>query len=151
MPEHPTPTQQLTHLKKLQDELQAAYTTGLTSGDGQRFDELRAEFEEKEAALRAVLAPGRLDADQMERVIAATSIFLQDTFTKWYDADTGDTANITHPVLVTPPGLDYTNKKADSNPNRFGEYTLNPDTQGLNFEKAEVFIPDLSQFNGRSL
>lgn len=48
-----------------------------------------------------------------------------------------------------PEMLDYEVLSKDVNKQKFGEYMLNPDTQNIDFEKAKVFIPDLSQFNGR--
>ncbi|MCX6716719.1 MAG: hypothetical protein NTV72_02245 [Candidatus Taylorbacteria bacterium] len=56
------------------------------------------------------------------------------------------------PNLIKPEDLDYAILKDDIDSDKFGEYTLNPDTQNLDFEnilETKVFIPDLSAFNGK--
>ena len=49
----------------------------------------------------------------------------------------------------TPKELDYKFKAEHRDLNQFGQYTVNPETFGMNFEKAEVFIPDLSSMVGK--
>jgi hypothetical protein len=58
------------------------------------------------------------------------------------------------PSLVKPEDQDYVILKDDIDATKFGEYTLNPDTQNLDFEnipEAKILIPDLSAFVGQSL
>lgn len=54
---------------------------------------------------------------------------------------------------ISPQDLDYEalSKNSGPNRNRFGEYTLNPEMVGVDFEKAKVFIPDLSACVGKPL
>ena len=53
--------------------------------------------------------------------------------------------------FTDPKELDYKNKAEHPDVAHFGEYTLNPETFGVDFEKAKVFIPDLSSMEGKKL
>ena len=53
--------------------------------------------------------------------------------------------------FVDPRGLKYEEKNGQIDKKLFGEYTLNPETFGVDFEKAKVFIPDLSSMEGKKL
>jgi len=53
--------------------------------------------------------------------------------------------------FTDPKELDYKEKAEHPDQARFGEYTLNPETFGVDFEKAKVFIPDLLSMNGKKL
>lgn len=77
--------------------------------------------------------------------------FLEETFTKWYSA--AHVAKATYHVQMADPSrIGYTDKKNQkSDATRFGDYTLNPDTQNIAFEKAKVLVPDLSSFVGKPL
>ena len=59
------------------------------------------------------------------------------------------------PELISPSHIDWDQRKQDTDtPSKSGQYTLNPETQNLDFEKARVFIPDpktLKQFEGHSI
>ena len=60
--------------------------------------------------------------------------YLKAVFKGWnINQATIDTAKI-EPTLTSPTGLDYAQKKADIDPTKFGEYTMNPDTAGINWE-----------------
>ena len=54
-------------------------------------------------------------------------------------------------TYIDPRTQDYATLKDDIDPTKFGEYTLNPDTQNIDWEsvKDKIFIPDLSAFIGR--
>ncbi len=56
----------------------------------------------------------------------------------------------TIPTLIDPTTQDYPALAQDIDAAKFGEYTLNPETQGIDFESAKVFIPDLSQFEAKT-
>lgn len=50
----------------------------------------------------------------------------------------------------TPPtDLDWSALLQDTDAAKAGEYTLNPETQGLDFETLRAFVPDLSALNGK--
>ena len=58
------------------------------------------------------------------------------------------------PSLIKPEDQDYAVLKSDIDQAKFGEYTLNPDTQNQDFEnipEGKIFIPDLSSFVGKEL
>jgi len=74
--------------------------------------------------------------------------FISDTFKSW-----GQTIP-TEQIQATPEDpttKDYPALEKDIDTTKAGEYTLNPETQTLDFETATVFIPDLSVFNGQKL
>jgi MoxR-like ATPase len=91
---------------------------------------------------------GEVDAEQLK---AENQLFISDTFRSWYSSPmTPEEQNHT-PVIVGPEDLAWENLKQDIDPNLSGEYTLNPETQGLDFEQAKLFTPDLTKFNGKPL
>ncbi len=53
--------------------------------------------------------------------------------------------------FIDPKELDYKNKADNPDKTKFGQYSLNPETFGMDFEKSKVFIPDLSVMNGKKL
>jgi hypothetical protein len=58
------------------------------------------------------------------------------------------------PILIKPEDEDYTARQADVDADKFGEFTVNPDTQNMDFEnipESKIFIPDLSALNGKPL
>lgn len=50
---------------------------------------------------------------------------------------------------VLPKDIDYIRAAKTPDQERVGEYSLNPEMAGLNFEKAGAFIPDLSALAGK--
>jgi MoxR-like ATPase len=76
--------------------------------------------------------------------------FLLNTFTGWYDANKAVEAK-QEAILVAPDSQDYKTLSESTEPTEFGKYTLNPETQGIDFERLQAFIPDLSSFNGKPL
>ena len=88
---------------------------------------------------------GALDEAQ---ALEANKAFLTSTFTGWYNA--ADAARAIEKVeAVDPTTQDYAALAGDTNPAEFGRYTLNPETQGIDFETARAFVPDLSSVNGK--
>ena len=78
--------------------------------------------------------------------------FLKETFKKWYDEEKSKVEQ--KPTLVKPEDQDYSILKDDIDKAKFGEYTLNPDTQNLDFEhipESKILSPDLSSLNGKPL
>lgn len=75
--------------------------------------------------------------------------FMSDTLTGWYGADAGKAKQ--EAIITDPSSQAYEALSQDTVPAEFGKYTLNPETQGLNFEQAKAFIPDLSAFTGKPL
>ena len=82
------------------------------------------------------------------------SPFLQQTWKKWSISDENIKNAIIQPIVIDPQTEDYQTRKADIDASKFGEFTVNPDTQSLDFEnipEAKIFIPDLSSLNGKPL
>ena len=79
--------------------------------------------------------------------------FLQETWKLWnIDADKIKKAKIS-PEIKRPTDEDYQARQTDIDTTKFGEFTLNPDTQNLDWETLQdkIFIPDLSSFVGKPL
>jgi len=79
--------------------------------------------------------------------------FLEQTWKIWdIDADKIENAVIA-PVIIDPKSEDYQARQTDIDTAKFGEFTLNPETQNLDWEalKDKIFIPDLSALVGKPL
>lgn len=93
---------------------------------------------------------GDLDLNHINAVFEP---FLRETYKLWsVDADKIKNADI-KPEIVDPSTMNYEAKIKDNQPNEFGKYTVNPDTQNLDWEalKDKIFIPDLSGFVGKPI
>lgn len=76
--------------------------------------------------------------------------FLNKTFESWYNA--ADAARAIDKVeAIDPTSQDYKALAGDKKQAEFGAYTLNPETQGLDFEKLRAFVPDLKAFEGKKV
>jgi len=90
----------------------------------------------------------------LETLKTQNKAFLQETFKLWYGDAKSKVEQV--PLIVDPKTQDYpalADKKA-TDATKFGEYTLNPDTQNLDWEtlKDKIFIPDIpASLNGRPL
>jgi len=76
--------------------------------------------------------------------------FMLNTFENWYNKKDAAKAK-QEVVIVAPESQDYKMLSESTEPSEFGKYTLNPETQGLDFERLKVFVPYLSSFNGKPL
>ncbi|RPJ70482.1 MAG: hypothetical protein EHM20_15415 [Alphaproteobacteria bacterium] len=80
--------------------------------------------------------------------------FLEQTWKLWSIDDEKIKNAVIQPIVIDPTTEDYQTRQTDTDTSKFGEFTVNPDTQDLDFEnipEAKVFIPDLSSLNGRPL
>ena len=75
--------------------------------------------------------------------------FVRDVLRDWYGKDAAGIES--KAVIITPSFQDFKALSESTKPTEFGNYTLNPETQDLDFERSKVFIPDLSSFNGKPL
>jgi MoxR-like ATPase len=86
-----------------------------------------------------------LDIETLQK---ANQQFFFDTFKQWYsEADAQKAKQSAR--FEKPETLDYQALSQDIDVNKFGEYTLNPDTQTLDFEKAKTIVIELPQFVGQ--
>jgi len=89
----------------------------------------------------------------LETLKTQNKAFLQETFEKWYDDVKSKVEQV--PLIVDPKTQNFATLKDVIDATKFGEYTLNPDTQNLDWEtlKDKIFIPDdiPASLNGRPL
>ncbi len=95
-------------------------------------------------SLQATLDSGEELPQEPELDLEALNEQYQDDLKIFGTPETGFT-----PTLIKPEDQDYETLKTDIDKTKFGEYTLNPETQALDFEQAKIFIPDLSAYNGK--
>ena len=98
----------------------------------------------------AELGESPLDTPTLsEKVTTTTDEFVKDTFETW---DSAKASGIKIKAEAVPPlEQSWSDLEGDIDATKAGEYTLNPETQALDFENAKVFIPDLSSFEGKKL
>ena len=70
--------------------------------------------------------------------------FIEETFEGWYAGSTVQRIDLV-PIIIAPKDREWDKIKEDADVKKLGEYTLNPEMQGLDFESLKVFIPDLSK------
>lgn len=108
-------------------------------------------FVERAEGMRRQLDSGE-DIPQMpdeEELTQATTPFMLDTFKNSWSWDVTNLTPEGH--IVAPQAQNYEALSQDVDATKRGEYTLNPETQGLDFETLRAFVPDLSAFNGKPL
>ncbi len=79
--------------------------------------------------------------------------FLKETYGKWgVEADKINNVTI-KTEIINPDTIDYPTRQADVDISKFGEFTINPDTQNLDWEalRDKIYIPDLSALEGEPL
>ena len=98
----------------------------------------------------AELGESPLDTPTLsEKVTTTSDEFIKDTFETW---DSAKASGIKIKAEAVPPlEQPWSELAGDIDTTKAGEYTLNPETQELDFETAKVFIPDLSSFKGKEL
>ena len=86
--------------------------------------------------------------------ILANKNFLKETFKQWgvnsqkiLESEPNMMAEI-----ISPNNLDWEKRKQDIDASRFGEYTLNPDTQNLSFDRIKIKVEKLpDNLNGKPI
>lgn len=106
-------------------------------------------FVERAEGMRRQLDSGE-EIPQMpddEELAKTTTPFMLKTFK---DSWGWDVTNLTpEGRVVTPQTQNYKALSQDTDASKRGEYILNPETQGLDFETLRAFVPDLSALNGK--
>lgn len=79
--------------------------------------------------------------------------FLTETFTQWYNKETAEKME-QKLSLIKPEDIDWEALKNDIDIDKakFGEYSLNPETQGLNFESfplGKIKVLEFKEFGGK--
>jgi len=115
----------------------------LLSGEGKPKDKFLSDLKR-----RLDKTFGKENPVDAEKLTQTNEQFMTDTFTSWYQADASKAKQ--EAVLTPPDSQDF--KALSQEPKKeaeFGKYTLNPETQGLDFEQLTTFVPDLSQFEAQ--
>jgi len=133
----------LAKLLELQNKLEQAVADGAKAGNFEEARRLKEQIEKEIADLEQVI-----DSElSIESLKLQYQFFLEDVL--------GKSKRGFVPTLVKPEDLDYVTLKNDMNIAKFGEYTLNPDTQNLDFEnipKSKIFIANIPDtFVGKPL
>ncbi len=89
----------------------------------------------------------------LEEIKAENETFLKQTFEKWYDKTRADTTEQI-PIIIDPRDQDFTALKDNIIAEKFGEYTVNPEMRGLDFEnwpKEKIKMLNLADMQGKLL
>jgi MoxR-like ATPase len=94
-----------------------------------------------------------------ERAPSAESLpdveaFLAQTYKGWgVDQSKLDAINFS-PEFASPADVDYAARKADTDPSKYGEYVMNPDTAGIDWDSippAKIHVETLEGMQGKKL
>ena len=139
--------ERLAKLLELQNKLEQAVADGAKAGNFEEAKRLKEEIEKEIADLEQVVDV-KLSIENLREIYTS---FLRETWKKCgVNIDQINNAAI-EPAVVDLKTEDYQARIADISASKFGEFTINPDTQNIDWEvmKDKIFIPDLSAFNGR--
>ena len=84
-----------------------------------------------------------------KELTGATTPFILETLKNSWGWDVTNLKPEGH--IVAPQNQAYEALSQDVDAAKRGEYTLNPETQGLDFENLRAFVPDLKAFNGKKV
>lgn len=73
----------------------------------------------------------------LEAIKKTNETFLKETFALWYPNDTSKIEIDQKPLLIRPQDNMYEQMKNDIDPTKFGEYTVNPETQAIDWENID--------------
>jgi hypothetical protein len=121
-------------LLELQNKLEQAINEATKTGNLEEAKMLKKQIEKEIADLEQVVDSGL----SIESLKIQHLSFLKDIL--------GKPEGGFIPTLVKPKDQDYATLKDDVDITKFGEYTLNPDTQNLDFEnihESKIFIPNI--------
>lgn len=128
---------------------------GESEGSGEKRKEalqnkIRVLVERAESMRRTLDSGQELpQAPNEEELTKITTPFILDTLkNSWSWGVTGLTPE---GHAIAPQSQNYEALSKDVDPTKRGEYTLNPETQGLDFEKLKTVTPDLSALEGRPI
>ena len=152
LPPHCTrAVKELADLRSLRAEYSAARTNAIRSGEIEKAKDIAAEVSSAIATLEATIFE--------HRITTKYNPFIQKTFEQWYRHDT-EVLKRAKPksILISPASINYAEYLKDKDSAKFGEYTLNPNTQKLtnhDFERLEregkITLLELPKMVGKSL
>lgn len=88
-----------------------------------------------------------------EKLLERNRQFLTDTFIRWYGKTDAEKAQQSVKI-VSPKDIDWETKKDDKDRSKFGEYTINPNTVGIDWENIppeKIKALDFAEFVGRPI
>lgn len=91
-------------------------------------------------------------AEDLESLGQTFEPFLKDVFKMWGLNNAGINKFTNTPELQEPSAVDYKSKKDDTDAAKFGEYTLNPDTQAIDWETIppeKIHVEAMSDMVGK--
>jgi len=146
----------LDYLVKLNKDLDEV----IASGNQQKAEELRKEITDHKQSLEELKKSNKNLGDyfdkkgevDMEKFQKQMDAFMLETFTIWYSEKDAQKAKLA--MSATPlDQIDYEKMRKDVDASKFGEYSINPETAGLNFQEKEpkikILNEELKQFIGQ--
>ncbi len=147
-------------LKPKLDDALAGYTRALSDGTFEdTADEPEGSGEKRKEALQHKIRGYMERAEGMRRQLDSGEPL---TDTSALDTTAADAflagiawlvpeGRVPEGAFTSPNDLDFKALAQDRDQTKSGEYTLNPETQGLDFETFRAFVPDLSPVNGKPI
>ncbi len=132
----------LVRLQQRQEALEQAIQEAIQTGKSDEVKRLVDQQQREVSDLESLLG------GDPEALRTEFTSFLRETWKIWgVDEEKIKNAQI-RAEIITPSDEDYASRKADIDEEKFGQFTLNPDTQGLDWEtlKDKIFIPDPKEF-----
>ena len=113
-------------------------------------EESLKEYAEKAKESSALYAEGGAGVFDMEKFTKEMNAFMAETYLIWYGKKDEEKANISMQVMPLSD-MDYEKLKV-ANPSLFGQYTMNPETSGINFKEKnlKIKIVDMKELVGKS-
>ena len=99
---------------------------------------------ERGEVMRARLDGGELIPDMPEFDLEKIKSFMTETFTIWYSKDQAENVKQV-PTPTAPTDLDFSALENTPDPSKFGEYTLNPECAGLDYENVKIQSLDITK------
>jgi len=130
--------EKLLELQKLNDKLDVAMQEAIRTGHLDEAIKLKEQLEKEVNDLGEKVE----GTESPEANIPSLKRFLKETFSKWYKRDIDIPQR---PSFVDLHSLNWETLKADIDPSKFGEYTLNPECIGLDFETIKIKVLDIQK------
>jgi len=127
------------------------------SGDTEKAEEFKNQALSLISQAELIKNRFNLPDSSIEALKSKYLAFFNETFDKWnYNQETKDQfTNNFKPSFESPSSLNWPERKADTDSSKFGEFTLNPDTETINWETIPqdkiktIKLPD--KFNNKPL
>ncbi|MDP3763526.1 MAG: hypothetical protein Q8Q92_02635 [bacterium] len=131
---------------ELQETLETLHTA--VSHDQPLTESNLADLRSAVEGMKITIGGKELTLEDVES-ISGFNAFLNRLYQSWGVAESN--LPIPNPSFVAPKEIEYEKRSMNPDGKKFGTYTLNPETFAGDFEKAKVFIPDLSAMAGKKL